>query len=218
MRRTATCTQHLLLCMLKLTNGRHKVGYSLQNGSAKAASPLTLHQIPQRRSSIDAAEGVEKQPYRLCRNSVTVFSKQTGPITGGRHLGLMLRCLATVPRLRSHQHQKLQSSSYCFHCSTTCSPTHSHVHTHTRAHSFCDYPHLCFSQSPPPPLSTPSIPVTERIPPYFSFSFSPSLHPPSLRSTRALTTQPNSRCCSQGAVCSSAPPPSSVMCAQPPSL
>lgn len=109
------------------------MGYSLQNRSVKAASPLTLHQIPQRTSSIDAAAGVEKQPYRHRRNSVTVFSKQTGPFTGGRHLGLMLRCLATVPRLRSHQHQKLQSSSYCFHCSTTCSPTHSHVHTHTRA-------------------------------------------------------------------------------------
>lgn len=215
MRGTATCSQHLLLCMLKLTNGRHKVGYSLQNRSAKAASPLTLHQITQRTSSDDAAAGVEKQPYRHRRNSVTVFSKQTGPFTRGRHLGLMLRCLAAVPRLRSHQHQKLQSSSYCFHCSTTCSPTHSHVHTHThaRAHSFCDYPHLCFSHSPP--LSTPSIPVTERIPPYFSFSlssspFSPvysgSLHP--AKFAMLLT-----RCRMQ-----QYPPPSSVMCAQPPSL
>lgn len=131
---------------------------------------------------------------------------------------MMLRCLATVPRLRSHQHQKLQSSSYCFHCSTTCSPTHSHVHTHTRAHSFCDYPHLCFSQSPPPPLSTPSIPVTERIPPLFllfpftisSSPFSPvhsgSHHPAkfAMLLTRCRMQQ-YSR-------------PSSFMCAQPPSL
>lgn len=65
MRGTATCTQPLLLCMLKLTNGRHKVGSSLQTWSAKAPSPLTLHQIPQRTSSIAAAGG------RQLKNSLT---------------------------------------------------------------------------------------------------------------------------------------------------
>lgn len=101
----------------------------------------------------------------------------------------MLQCLNNVPPLLSHQHQKLQSSSHCFHCSTTCSPTH--THTHMLAHSLCDYPHLCSSQSPPP-LSTLSISVTERIPPPLlplplSLFLSPSLHLPSLPSTPGLS-------------------------------
>lgn len=128
-------------------------------------------------------------------------------------MGLRLRCLATVPRLRSHQHQKLQSSSYCFHCSTTCSPTHSHVHTHTRALTHSVTTPTSVSPNPLLLLSLLLLSLSLRgSPPYFSFSLSPSLHPPSLRSTRALTTQPNSRCCSQGAVCSSTPdhPPSCV--------
>lgn len=92
----------------------------------------------------------------------------------------MLQCRNNVPRLLSHQHQKLRSSSHCFHCSTTCSPVH--THTHTLTHSLYDYPHLCFSQSPPPlPLYTLSMYFTERHPPTHTHIFPPlSLHLPSL--------------------------------------
>lgn len=120
----------------------------------------------------------------------------------------MLQCLNNVPPLLSHQHQKLQSSSHCFHCSTTCSPTYTHAHTR----SFCDYPHLCSSQSPPPlPLTTLSISVTERTTPHplpfpplsLFLSFSPS----SISPIHSLVTQPAGlRCCSQGAVCSNMRP------------
>lgn len=43
----------------------------------------------------------------------------------------MLQCLNNVPRPLSHQRQKLQSSSHCFHCCSTCSPIHTHTHAHT---------------------------------------------------------------------------------------
>ena len=43
----------------------------------------------------------------------------------------MWQCLNNVPRPLSHQHQKLQSSSHCFHCSTTCSRAHTHTHSVT---------------------------------------------------------------------------------------
>lgn len=90
------CTQHRLVRMLKLTNGRHKVGCSLQKRSARAASPLTLLHIPQRTSAIGAAEGVEMQPYRHCRDSATVFSETDWPIHQRKALGVAV----TMPRYR----------------------------------------------------------------------------------------------------------------------
>lgn len=136
MRRTGTCTQHLLPCMLKLTNRRHKVGYSLHNRSTKAASPLTLHQIPQRTTSIVAAEGVEIQPYRHCRNSVTAFSKTDRPIHRRKALGVDV----TMPRCRPSAALPSASETavlfvlfplqhYLF--SHTLSRTHTHALTHS---------------------------------------------------------------------------------------
>lgn len=123
----------------------------------------------------------------------------------------MLQCLNNVPRPLSHQHKKLQSSSHCFHCSTTCSPIHTHIHT--RAHSFSRWLppplflsipsssaslhsfYLCHWKDPPP------LPFPLLSPPLSCF-LSISIFHLSL-STPALTTRPADLwCCSQGAVCS----------------
>ena len=140
----------------------------------------------------------------------------------------MWQCLNNVPRPLSHQHQKLQSSSHCFHCSTTCSPTHTNTHanthtnTHSRSltHSLGDYPHLCFSRSPPPspppslPLSTLSYLCHWKDPPPLLFPplslpspspFSPSsisLSLPPSTSSSHYSAPSDLRCRSQGAVCS----------------
>ena len=130
----------------------------------------------------------------------------------------MWQCLNNVPRPLSHQHQKLQSSSHCFHCSTTCSPTHTLTHTRSPAHSFSrrlppplflsipsstssssssslhlsTLPYLCHWKDPPPllfpPASLSPIPFPFRFLSIFHLSLPPSCPLP------ALTTQPRLIC------------------------
>lgn len=103
----------------------------------------------------------------------------------------MLQSLFNVPRPLSHQHQKLQSSTHCFHCSTTCSPIHMHTHTCSlillvttptsvslnplllSLHSF----YLCHWKDPPPLLSSPFYPPALRFLLLFHlFPYTPAPH------------------------------------------
>ena len=144
----------------------------------------------------------------------------------------MWQCLNNVPRPLSHQHQKLQSSSHCFHCSTTCSPTHTLTHTRSPAHSFSrrlppplflsipsstssssssssssslhlsTLPYLCHWKDPPPLLSPPRLSLSHPLPLSLSLHL-PSLSPPLLSTSSSHYSAPSDlRCRLQGAVCS----------------